>query len=156
MTLVYDPPIDQAFGTEFVRVNLDAKLQQRQARDRKDGTPSWNDEISQAFLPKATGQTPPERALISQGLKWWPTKRYARDFKDGVGVSTEWRLQVESIVRAESKFPAEGIPFSLILTLDDPQRSRPVFQEFRRQLVARRVDLHDIRTFAQVRARNRS
>lgn len=155
MTLVYDPPIDQAFGTEFVRVNLDAKLQQRQPQDRRDGKPSWRDEISQVFLPKSAGLTPSESALIKHGLKWWPTKRYAEDFKDGVGNSTEWRLQVESIVRAEAQFPAEGIPFSLILTIEDPDRSQPIFQELRRQLVTSSVDLHDIRTFARVRARGR-
>jgi len=155
ITLVYDPPIDQAFGTEFVRVNLDAKLQQRQPQDRLDGTESWHDKISQAFMPKSSGMTPPERALISHGLKWWPTKRYFEDFKDGVGENTEWRLQVESIIRAEASFPPEGIPFSVIVTIEDPDRSRPIFQEFRRQLVSRSVDLHDIRTFTRVRARGR-
>ena len=156
LTLVYDPPVDQAFGTEFIRVNMDAKLQQRQPQDRRDGTASWNDQISQAFLPKSTGMTPPERALISHGLKWWPTKRYYEDFKAGVGELTEWRLQVESIVRAEASFPPEGIPFSLIMTIEDPEQTSPVFQEFRRQLVSRSVDLHDIRTFTRVRARGRS
>jgi hypothetical protein len=155
MTLVYDAPIDQAFGTEFVRVNLDAKLQQRQPSDRKDGLPSWRDQIQQAFLPKSAGLTPPERALISHGLKWWPTKRYAEDFGDGVGTSTEWQLQVESIVRAEARFPAEGVPFSLILTIEDPDRSQNIFQELRRQLVTGRVDLHDIRTAVRLRARGR-
>lgn len=153
MTLVYDAPIDQAFGTEFVRVNLDAKLQQRQPTDRQDGLPSWNDKIEQGFLPRSAGMTPPERALITQGLKWWPTKRYQKDFGDGVGSSTEWQLQVESIVRAEAEFPAEGVPFSLILTIEDPEKNRPIFQEFRRQLVTNRVDLHDIRTAVRLRAR---
>lgn len=155
MTLVYDPPIDQAFGTEFVRVNLDAKLQQRQPSDRQDGLPSWNDKIEQGFLPRSSGLTAPERALISQGLKWWPTKRYQKDFGAGVGSSTEWQLQVESIVRAEAEFPAEGVPFSLILTIEDPERHSPIFQELRRQFVTNRVDLHDISTAIQLRARNR-
>ncbi len=155
MTLVYDAPIDQAFGTEFVRVNLDAKLQQRQSADRKDGLPSWRDQVQQAFLPKSSGLTPSERALISHGLKWWPTKRYGEDFGDGVGASTEWQLQVESIVRAEARFPAEGVPFSLILTIEDPDRSKNIFQELRRQLVTGRVDLHDIRTAVRLRARGR-
>jgi subtilisin family serine protease len=156
MTLVYDAPIDQAFGTEFVRVNLDAKLRQRQSVDRTDGIPSFHDQISQAFLPKSAGLTPPERALISHGLKWWPTKRYAADFGDGVGSSTEWQIQVDSIVRAEAQFPAEGVPFSLIVTIEDPARTQPIFQELRRQLVTQRVDLHDIRTAARLRPRSRS
>jgi hypothetical protein len=156
MTLVYDAPIDQAFGTEFVRVNLDAKLQQRQPTDRQDGLPSWNDKIEQGFLPRSAGLTPPERALITQGLKWWPTKRYQKDFGDGVGESTEWQLQVDSIVRAEAEFPAEGVPFSLILTIEDADRNKPIFQEFRRQLVTNQVDLHDIRTAVRLRARSRN
>ncbi|WP_426261792.1 S8 family peptidase [Sphingomonas sp. DC1100-1] len=153
MTLVYDPPIDQAFGTEFVRVNLDAKLRQRQPTDRQDGEPSWNDQIEQGFLPRSAGMTPPERALIAHGLKWWPTKRYQKNFGDGIGSSTEWQLQVESIVRAEAEFPPEGVPFSLILTIEDPDRTRPIFQELRRQLVNSRVDLHDVRTAVRLRAR---
>jgi hypothetical protein len=155
MTLVYDAPIDQAFGTEFIRVNLDAKLQQRQPTDRQDGNPSWHDQIEQGFLPKSAGLTPPEKALISHGLKWWPTKRYAEDFGDGVGSSTEWQLQVESLVRAEAQFPAEGVPFSLILTIEDPEGTRPIFQELRRQLVSSRVDLNDIQTAVRLRARGR-
>ncbi|MDX5365028.1 MAG: S8 family peptidase [Alphaproteobacteria bacterium] len=155
MTLVYDPPIDQAFGTEFVRVNLDAKLRQRQTKDRSDGLPSFHDQVTQAFLPRSAGLTPPERALISHGLKWWPTKRYTADFGNGVGNSTEWQLQVESVVRAESQFPAEGVPFSLIVTIEDPDRTKPIFQELRRQLVTQRVDLHDIRTAVRIRPRSR-
>lgn len=153
MTLAYDAPIDQAFGTEFIRVNLDAKLQQRQPANRKDGMPSWRDEITQAFLPKSNGLPPHEKALISHGLKWWPTKRYQGAFNE-VGESTEWQLIVESLVRAEATFPAEGIPFSLILTIEDPEKSSPVFNEFRRQLVAGQVDLHDIRTAVRLRPRS--
>lgn len=117
--------------------------------------PSWNDKIEQGFLPRAAGLTAPEKALISQGLKWWPTKRYEKEFITGVGASTEWRLQVESIVRAEAEFPPEGVPFSLILSIDDPERDNPIFNEMRRQFVANRVDLHDIRTAVRIRSRQR-
>jgi hypothetical protein len=152
MTLVYDAPTDPAFGTEFVRINLDAMLQQRQPTNRRDGKPSWRNEIRQVFLPKTSGITPPERALIDHGLKWWPTKRYEDDFGDGVGRSTEWRLQVESNVRAEAQFPAEGVPFSIILTIEDKDQRAPIFQEVRRQLINTRVELQDIRTEVRVRA----
>ena len=155
MTLVYEPPLDPAFGTEFVRVNLDAMLRQRQPVDRKDKSPSWRDQIKQVFLPRTTGVTPPERALIEHGLKWWPTKRYEDDFGDGVGERTEWQLQVQSVVRAEAEFPAEGVPFSLILTIEDPDASQPIFQEIRRQLVSNRVELNDINTVVRWRPRGR-
>ncbi|MDA9488748.1 S8 family peptidase [Bradyrhizobium sp. CCBAU 11361] len=152
MTLVYDAPIDQAFGTEFVRVNLSAHLRQRQSQNRKDGKPSFHDQVAQAFLPRTGKLTIPERSLIDHGLKWWPTKRYAADFTAGVGESAEWRLEVESVVRAEAVFPAEGIPFSLIITIEDENRSAPIFQTFRQSLLARRVDMQDVRTAIRVRA----
>ncbi|UXN57794.1 S8 family peptidase [Phyllobacterium zundukense] len=155
ITLVYDAPIDQAFGTEFLRVNLSAHLRQRQPIDRKDGMPSFRDEISQVFLPRTGKLTIPERALIDHGLKWWPTKRYGADFGAGVGSSAEWRLEVESVVRAEATFPAEGIPFSVILTIEDDEGAAPIFQSFRQALVARRVDMQDIRTAVRLRAQSR-
>jgi Subtilase family len=156
MTLVYDAPIDQAFGTEFVRVNLDAHLRQRQTNDRKDGKPSFRDEISQAFLPRAAKLTVPERTLIDQGLKCWPTKRYEAHFGNGVGESAEWRLEVESTVRAEASFPAEGVPFSLIFTIEDEERNANIFQTFRQELLANRVSMQDIQTAIQVRPQTRS
>ena len=156
MTLIYDPPLDQAFGTEFVRVNLDASLRQRQPTDRRDGKPRFHDQVPQAFLPRTLVLTASERALIDHGLKWWPSKRYQEDFGDGVGASAEWRLEVASIVRAEAIYPAEGVPFSLLLTIEDPSRSRPIFQEVRRTLLTNRVELNDIRTAVRVQARGRS
>lgn len=153
MTLVYDAPINQAFGSEFVRVNLSAHLRQRQPVDRSDGKPSYHDQISQAFLPRTGKLTIPERSLIDHGLKWWPTKRYVADFTGGVGNSAEWRLEVESVVRAEATFPAEGIPFSLILTIEDEERSAPIFQTFRQTLLAGRVDMQDIRSAVRLRTR---
>lgn len=155
MTLVYDAPIDQAFGTEFVRVNLSAHLRQRQPVNRRDGKPSFRDEISQVFLPRTGRLTIPERSLIEHGLKWWPTKRYGADFSKGVGRSTEWRLEVESVVRAEAIFPAEGIPFSLIMTIEDDQEAASIFQTVRQQLVAGRVDIQDIRTAVRLRTQSR-
>jgi hypothetical protein len=99
--------------------------------------------------------TIPERSLIEHGLKWWPTKRYEADFAEGVGNSTEWRLEVESVVRAEATFPAEGVPFSLIVTIEDDQGSAPIFQSLRQSLVSRQVNMQDIRTAVRVQTQAR-
>jgi hypothetical protein len=152
MTLVYDPPVDPAFGAEFARVNLDALLQQRQPENRKDGSPSWRSEVAQGFLPKTSNLAIQERLLIQYGLKWWPTKRYQETLPaEGLGHSSQWRLQIESLVRAEASFPTEGIPFTVILTIEDEERRRPVFREMLQELRAQRVDLIDIRVSQRVR-----
>ena len=114
MTLVYDAPVDQAFGTECVRINLSTHLRQRQPADRGRHAKLPRSSLA-SFLAAYWRLTIPERSLIEHGLKWWPTKRYEADFSGGVGYSAEWRLEVESVVRAEATFPAEGVPFSLIL-----------------------------------------
>lgn len=153
-TLVYDPPIDRAYGAEFVRVNLDAKLQQRQLVSRKDGAPSFRDRFHQSFLPKTAGQPVPERELINQGLKWWPTKRYRARFGDaGKGASSQWRVEVAATRRAETRFPKAGVPFSLVVTIRDLDGVAPVFQQMRRELQAGRVQLAELRTHQRIRSK---
>jgi hypothetical protein len=76
MTLVSRPPLDPAYGAEFVRVNLDAKLQQRQPKiSRKDGKPSYRNEIEYVSFRRGAGQQGLEKELIKHGLKWWPVKK---------------------------------------------------------------------------------
>ncbi len=151
-TLVYEPPVDNAYGAEFVRVNLDAKLQQRQPNDRKDGLPSYHDRFEQSFLPKTANQPVPEKELINQGLKWWPTKRYrTRIPAEGIGEMSSWRIEVAAVRRAEARFPKEGIPFSLVVTIRDSDGVQPVFQQLRRALGAGRVQLAELRTHQRIR-----
>lgn len=153
MSLVYLPPLDRRYGSEFVRINMDAKLQQRQPQDTKEGKPSFNSIIDQCYLPKTAEQPAYERELVKQGLKWWPTKKYEKKIgKMGVGTSSEWRLQVECSMRAEADFPSDGVPFALVVTISDPERKNPIFQELRRDLQAKNVNMADIRTSIRIRS----
>ena len=152
MTLVYEPPLDPAFGAEFARVNLDASLRQRQAAPRKDGKPSYVDQTAMLGLPKTARLPLPERALIDHGLKWWPSKKYEANLTD-CGSSADWRLEVTSMTRAETAFPTDGVPFSLVLTIEDPSGQKPIFQTFRRYLQLRGTQIDDIRTALRLRPR---
>jgi hypothetical protein len=152
VTLVYAPPLDPAFGAEFVRVNLEASLKQRQAQNAKDGSPRYTTQIDAKFLPKRAGLAVPERALIDHGLKWWPVKQYAKNY-DEHGASSEWRLEVTSLVRAETKFPAEGVPFAVLLTIDDPSGTAPVYQEMQQALQSSRANTQALETVFRVRPR---
>ncbi|WP_296337184.1 S8 family peptidase [Reyranella sp.] len=152
ITLVYAPPLDPAFGAEFVRVNLEASLTQRQTEPSKDGGERFTNQIDARYLPNSSKFPAPEKALINHGLKWWPVKQYESNFKAN-GESDRWRLEVTSLVRAESYFPAEGVPFAVLLTLEDPDGQRPVFQQFRQALSVGRANAQDVRTVSRVRAR---
>jgi hypothetical protein len=152
MTLVYEPPLDPAFGAEFARVNLDASLRQRQPIPRKDGKPSYADQTTMLGLPSTARLPLPERALIDHGLKWWPSKKYEANLTN-CGSSTDWRLEVTSVTRAETTFPTDGVPFSLVLSIEDPSGQKPIFQTFRRYLQVRGTQIDDIRTALRLRQR---
>lgn len=152
MTLVYSPPLDPAFGAEFVRVNLEASLKQLQAEPDSKGRPRYTNQISARYMPNAAQLAIPEKALIDHGLKWWPSKQYDSTFADK-GTSSQWRLEVTSLVRAEAIFPAEGVPFAVLLTIEDPDGTRPIFQELRQQLQASAAQAVDVRTAMRLRPR---
>ena len=152
MTLVYSPPLDPAFGAEFVRVNLEASLRQRQIKTKQDGSASFTNQITSRYLPKTAGLGIPEKALIDHGLKWWPSKQYESNFKDK-GDYSNWRLEVSSLVRAESRFPVEGVPFAALLTIEDTEKRKPIFSEMRLALQSSNAVSQDIRTATRVRPR---
>lgn len=151
-TLISTPPVDRRFGAEFVRINVEAAVQQRHAADRKDGKPSYRDVLKKVFLPKDAGAAVPEKELIKQGMKWWPTKGYQRVLPaEGLGTSSEWQIEVSSLRRSQVEFPAEGIPFCLVVTISDPERQAAVFQDMRRALSTQLVQLGDLQTTVRVR-----
>ena len=143
MTLAYRPKLDARFGSEFVRVNLDAHLRQENGN-------GWKGRIAQKLLP---GEANTEAELIRHGLKWWPLKIYEGEFPRGVGKSSNWRLSVESIVRSGDTFPVEGVPFTVVLTIADPSGDEPIFSTMRSYLKSHNVQIQDIRTAVQVRTR---
>jgi hypothetical protein len=144
MTLVYRPILNRDFGSEFVRVNVDAYL-----RQEHKGT--FASRVKQAFLPDKAEVVHFEHELIEHGLKWWPIKAYRAQFPKGKGKSSNWRLLVESLVRSGESFPAGGIPFALVLTISDLEEAEPVFNDLRLHLRNRNVQISDIRTTTQVR-----
>jgi hypothetical protein len=147
MTLVYRPPLNRNFGAEFVRVNVDAHLGQEEKGTFKSRT-------KQSHLPGEGAEAHFEHELIEHGLKWWPIKCYEARFPKGKGRSSNWRLSVDSIVRAEDTFPVTGVPFTLIMTISDLKGHAAVFNELRQYLLSRHVNLSDIRIAAKVKVRN--
>lgn len=145
LTLVYRPPTDRNFGGEFVRINLDAYLRQ-ETIDQKTG------EISFKGRLKGDGSKLLEKELVKHGAKWWPVKTMASNFK-AVGGSSQWRLVIDPLARSEFIIPEDGIPFSAILTISDPQKAAPIFNEMRLQLQNAGANVSDIRSALRPRVR---
>jgi hypothetical protein len=89
LTLVSTPPLDARFGSEFVRINIDAALQQEDF-DSEDKV-HWKRRIDPIYLPGKAEAPVVEAERIEHGLKWSPVKAFARTMPNGVGKSTNWR-----------------------------------------------------------------
>ncbi|MDO9204408.1 S8 family peptidase [Methylotenera sp.] len=146
MTLVYTPFTVPSYDAEYVRVNMDAYLRQEKV-DVETG------EIKYKGFFQADSDSTYEKERIEHGQKWWPVKRRSRTSARGVGTSSQWRLVVDALTRAGEVIPEDGIPFSVILTIEDTEKSAPVFNELRRALQASGTTISDIRTAQNIRAR---
>lgn len=153
VTLAYTPPIDRAHREEAIRVRLEAYLHQETLLDRMTGKAEWSSRLTQdgAGLPQSAGKT--EKYLITAGLKWAPIKRYHAAMPRGRGNTSNWKLSLDSLVRADMAFPREGVPFTLMLTISDPGKVAPVREEVRLDLQNRGLALADITVAHRVRPR---
>ena len=147
VSLVYSPPLKREFGAEFIRVNIDAHLRQKQSNS------SWRGRLKPSYLGPSSQSHTAEKHLIEHGLKWWPIKSYTQKWKNFCSGSSEWMLVVDALARAGQTIPPQGIPFSVIMTISDPGGSKPVFNDFRQWLTAQNVACADIKTAMTVRQR---
>ena len=147
LTIVSAPPLNPRFGAEFVRVNVDAALQQQTSDGR------WKSQLDALYLPGKADAPVLEAELIEHGLKWSPVKVYGTSMRRGRGVSSNWRLVVKYLTRAGEEMPDDGVPFSAILSIDDLEGTRGIFNDMRQTLSSVGVQLAEIRTAARITAR---
>jgi len=147
ITLVSTPPLDARFGSEFVRVNINATLQQEQDGGR------WKGQLDPLYLPSKRDSPAIEAERIEHDLKWSPVKVLAKTFPQGVGPSSNWRLFVDYLTRTGEVMPEEGVPFTAIVTISDPKGEQPVFNDMRQNLQALGTQIADIRTAARITPR---
>lgn len=144
LTIVSSPPLDARFGAEFVRVNIEAALQQFNPEK-----PGWEGRLKPRYLPAQSSIFPFEAERIEHEYKWNPIKCFETR-RRGVGKSSDWRLQVSYLARADVQMPEDGIPFTVVLTIADADEENPVFDQMRQWISAQAVRLEDIRTAARV------
>ena len=88
--------------------------------------------------------------MINVGLKWGTTKKYKFESRQGVGKSSSMRLVVDYESRENTIFPRDGIPFSVILTIRDPEGEKPIFYEMQNQLQTNGVTIANIQVATHV------
>ncbi|RZJ36553.1 MAG: S8 family peptidase [Flavobacterium sp.] len=144
LTIVSTPQFDYKYGSEFVRINIDASLRQLQSNGHYLGR------LNAIYTPDPGDGGQYEKDQIEHSFKWSPVKVYERTFPRGVGPTTDWSLDVEYLARDGVNIPAAGVPFTAILTISDPDQERPVFNDMRQMLQSLGVLAVDIKTAARV------
>jgi len=148
ITLVYDPPLEDRYGSEYCRRNVSASLGTYDPG--KDGKPAHQKQVPES--PKDISKLY-EKHLIEHGFKWSPVKVYQRDITRGV-TGENWRLVVEGQDRS-GFMSDEPTPTALIITIrdHDPHSTKPVYNEVVAKMTARGWITQDIPITNRVRTR---
>jgi len=147
LTLVATPHLNTQFGEELIRANIEAALQQEQPNGK------YKSELEPTYVFFSKDQKTTEADLIEHKFKWSPVKVFEAHMPKGRGKRSNWRLVVNYLTRADETLPEAGIPFTVLLTISDPEGKNPVFQEMRQALQAAGIRTEDIRTAARVSPR---
>ena len=148
ITLVYSPEINRLNGSEFLLQTLDVWLRQQTKNiNETTGEPIFSNilKTSQSYSSQN------EKSRITHGSKWWPTRNIQQKFR-GKGESSLCRLIVEPLARSGFEI-ITPIPFTVIMTISDPNSKNDIFNEVRSQLNATGVSIADIRSNIQSRLR---
>lgn len=122
MTLAYPPKRDPRWGSEYCETHIDASF----------GV--FRGDTEESYTP----QCPPEHSnkgdlyesfQVRNLRKWAPVRTYHRRIKRGLA-GNRWRLSVRLLCRHNVEQAAlSRQPFTLILSIADPERGAPVYDE---------------------------
>lgn len=122
MTLVHEPDLDASFGSEYCRSNIEVSLGTYDPGE--DGKRHQKKQVPED--PKLSGKGY-EQDLVEHGFKWSPVKVYRREIPKGVKGET-WRLDL-SVEHRSGHVSTTPQQAALIITVSDPLRKAPVYNE---------------------------
>ncbi|EDU3151682.1 S8 family peptidase [Salmonella enterica subsp. enterica serovar Saintpaul] len=122
MTLVYSPPLDPNYPSEYCRSNVDVSFgtydfDKTKKRKHISKVPQIKDK-SELY----------EKYLIENGFKWSPIKVYRKKYPQGTQGNT-WRLKIDVQRRAEQdklEFPQRAV---LLITLRSLSADKDIYSE---------------------------
>jgi len=156
MTVAFAPTRGARWGTEYCETHIEAHFGvYRDKTNRETG------EITEHFV----GLVPPEHknpgALyesyqVKELRKWAPVRTYFGDFSPKGERGNRWRLKLQLLSRhgTNDQTTIRPQPFSLIITISDPEGQAPVYDEMA-QVIRNRFESNNlvVRTAARIRTR---
>lgn len=152
MTLAFSPARGARWGTEYCETHIDAHLGvYRETTSRTTG------EITEKFA----GLVPPEHRnpgqlyeyyQVEKLRKWAPVRTYHGDMGENGERGRRWRLMLRLLTRHNEVENFKPQPFSLIITIADPKRTAPVYDEVA-QIVRSRFQAQNLAVRPRTRVR---
>ena len=139
MTVAFTPARGARWGTEYCETHIDAHFGvYRGQKSRKTGT----------LKPKFFGLVPPEHKnvgllyesyQVEKLRKWAPVRTYYGNLGESGERGDRWRLKLQLLTRhrIEDEEAFKPQPFSLIVTIADPLKKAPVYDEMAQMLRTR-------------------
>lgn len=144
MTLAYLPPLDERYGHEYCRTNIDVSF----------GTYSYlsNGKIDfKGQVPlEAKWDEKFEAARVENGFKWSPVKSYYRKLSKGIKLADGWKIHIDMTARNGMYVPSQE--FVLIITIKDPN-GNDIYSEIATGLRERGYITNNLETRYQARQR---
>jgi hypothetical protein len=138
ITLVYQPELDAQKAFEYAQIDLAV------------GFGEINDEGKfTSRVPLQKGEHQYETDLVKSGDKWSPVKVYKKTFPRGVDIEN-WKLRISVLDR--DGYEAEGVmvPFSIVLTIRDIDKDKPVYNEMTRLMDQQNWEVSDLVVDTQI------
>lgn len=156
MTVAFAPARGARWGSEYCETHIDAHFGVYREQTSRD-----TGEIKTKFV----GLVPPEHKnpgvlyesyQVEKLRKWAPVRTYHGDLGDKGERGSRWRLKVQLLTRhgIEDEEACKPQPFSLIVTIADPAKRSPVYDEMART-VHNRFQSQNLGVRAAARIRGR-
>ena len=149
ITLVSTPQINWNYKDEMIRENISVSFGQIMPDN------SHKNQVTPLYKTQVKKETDHlyEWQLIEENMKWSPIKVYERNIHTGISGPTNWYLDVNYLSR-ESVMPLNtGLPFTIIMTISDPEGTAPVYDEMRFIVSSTGAQISDIQTAARITQR---
>lgn len=144
MTLAYNPILDDRYGREYCRTNIDVSF----GICRIDN--NGKTKFSGCVPLEITWDEKFEKARVENGFKWSPIKSYYRKISKGIRIGDGWKIRIDMNPRNEITVPAQE--FVLIVTIKGPE-GVDIYSEVINGLRERGYVTNNLETRQQIRQR---
>ena len=145
MTLAYQPELNEDFGQEYCRANINVGFGPYKYSD--DGKIDYKSEVP---LEKKW-ESKYESEQVENGFKWSPIKSYYRNIKQGINQKDGWKLRVDMTPRYKANISKQD--FILIITIKAPEENMDIYSEIINGLRTNGYISNDLEIKSQLRVR---